>query len=36
MTVKLALYKGQGQLGNAVIRWWTRSEYSHCELVVGH
>lgn len=34
-TVKLALYKGPGQLGNALIRWWTRSEYSHCELVVG-
>lgn len=34
-TVKLALYKGPGQLGNALIRWWARSEYSHCELVVG-
>ena len=34
MTVQLALYKGEGQLGNALIRWWTRSEYSHCELVV--
>lgn len=34
MTVKLALYKGRGQIGNAVIRWWTGSIYSHCELVV--
>lgn len=32
--VKLALYKGKGQLGNAAIRWWTGSPYSHCELVV--
>jgi hypothetical protein len=34
MTVQLALYKGHGQLGNALIRWWTGSIYSHCELVV--
>lgn len=33
-TVQLALYKGEGQIGNAMIRWWTRSPYSHCELVV--
>lgn len=32
--VILALYKGKGQLGNAAIRWWTGSSYSHCELVV--
>ena len=29
--VKLALYKGKGQIGNALIRWWTRSVYSHCD-----
>lgn len=34
MLVQLALYKGQGQFGNAAIRWWTGSPYSHCELVV--
>lgn len=33
--VRLALYKGKGTIGNALIRWWTRSPYSHCELVVG-
>ena len=33
--MKLALYKGRGQIGNAVIRWWTRSPYSHCEIVIG-
>ena len=32
--VQLALYKGKGLIGNALIRWWTRSPYSHCELVV--
>lgn len=30
----LALYKGKGLIGNALIRWWTRSQYSHCELVI--
>lgn len=35
MTVKLALYKGKGTFVNAFIRYWTRSEYSHCELVVN-
>lgn len=34
MTVQLALYKGKGQIGNAFIRLWTGSIYSHCELVV--
>lgn len=34
MTVKLALYKGRGGIGNAIVRWWTGSIYSHCELVV--
>lgn len=32
--IQLALYKGKGLIGNALIRWWTRSPYSHCELVV--
>jgi hypothetical protein len=32
--VTLALYKGRGKIGNALIRWWTNSPYSHCELVV--
>lgn len=33
--VRLALYKGQGTWANALIRWWTGSQYSHCELVIG-
>lgn len=32
--VRLALYKARGQVGNALIRWWTGSPYSHCELVI--
>lgn len=34
MTVKLAMYKGKGTIANKIIRWWTNSPYSHCELVV--
>ena len=34
MSVQLALYKGEGDLFNRLIRWWTGSPYSHCELVV--
>lgn len=34
MGVQLSLYKGGGGFGNWAIRWWTRSPYSHCELVV--
>lgn len=36
MAVYLALYKGKGMIGNAVVRWWTRSIYSHCELVIDN
>lgn|SRR5574340_42996 len=30
----LALYKGKGKPGNYLTRWWTGSQYSHCELVI--
>ena len=33
--MQLAMYKGKGLIGNAVVRWWTDSPYSHCELVIG-
>ena len=36
IAASLALYKGRGSVGNALIRWWTRSPYSHCEIVVGN
>lgn len=35
MTVQLAVYKGRGLIGNALVRWWTGSIYSHCELVIA-
>ena len=33
--VRLAFYKGKGDLVDKVIRWWTKSQYSHVEVVVG-
>ncbi|MBS0474700.1 MAG: hypothetical protein JSR28_06075 [Proteobacteria bacterium] len=35
--VKLALYKPHrlSDIGGRLVCWWTRSPYSHCELVVG-
>lgn len=32
MIVKLVAYKGKGGLFNALVRFWTRSPYSHCEV----
>lgn len=32
--IYLAAYKGKGTLFNRLIRLWTRSKYSHCELVM--
>lgn len=32
--IYLALYKGKGTLFNRLIRLWTRSKYSHCEVVM--
>lgn len=35
--VQLAMYKAKGDVFNGLIRWWTGSIYSHCELLVnGH
>lgn len=34
MIVQLALYKGAGDWSDALIRAWTQSRYSHCELVL--
>lgn len=28
-------YVGKGKLFDKLIRWWTNSRYSHCELVAG-
>ena len=34
MAVSLALYKGEGNWVNSLIRWKTKSVYSHCEIVI--
>ena len=34
LTIKIAFYKGKGKLHNKIIRWWTKSKYSHAELVL--
>lgn len=35
MVVQIAMYKGRGEFSNKLTRLWTRSKYSHCELVVN-
>ena len=32
--IKIAFYKGKGNWADTLIRLWTRSPYSHCELVI--
>ena len=34
MKVKVAFYKGKGSWKNKIIRWWTKSKYSHAELIM--
>ena len=34
MIIKIAFYRGHGRLRDRAIRWWTRSPYSHVELVL--
>ncbi len=34
MKIKIAFYKGDGNCLNGVVRWWTKSIYSHAELVL--
>lgn len=33
--MKLAFYKGEGKWEDKAIRIWTRSKYSHVEIVIG-
>jgi hypothetical protein len=28
-------YVGKGKLFDKLIRWWTNSRYSHCEIIIG-
>ena len=34
--VRVAFYKGKGNLFDKLIRWWTKSPYSHCEVVINN
>ena len=34
MEIKVAFYKGTGDLFNKIVRWWTKSPYSHAELIL--
>ena len=34
MEIKVAFYKGKGDYLNGIVRWWTKSIYSHAELVL--
>jgi hypothetical protein len=34
MNIKIAFYKGHGRLRDKLVRLWTRSPYSHVELVL--
>ena len=34
MKIKVAFYKGKGNYLNGIVRWWTKSVYSHAELVL--
>ena len=34
MKIRIAFYKGRGDWKNAIVRWWTKSEYSHADLVL--
>jgi hypothetical protein len=32
--ITIAFYKGRGDFVNAIVRWWTKSIYSHAELIL--
>ena len=34
MKIKIAFYRGKGNCINGIVRWWTKSVYSHAELVL--
>jgi hypothetical protein len=35
LLMQIAFYKGQGNKFNQLIRWWTKSPYSHVELIIN-
>jgi hypothetical protein len=34
MKIKVAFYRGEGDIVNKLVRWWTKSPYSHSELIM--
>lgn len=34
MKIKVAFYKGKGNCLNGIVRWWTKSNYSHAEIML--
>ena len=34
MKIKIAFFKGEGEFVNRIVRWWTKSPYSHAELIL--
>ena len=34
MKIKIAFYKGKGNFLNGIVRWWTKSVYSHAEIML--
>ena len=34
MVIKVAFYKAEGDWINRIVRWWTKSRYSHAELIM--
>lgn len=34
--IKVAFYTGSGRLIDNLIRWWTDSQYSHCEILFSN
>lgn len=35
MKVTIAFYKGEGDVLNKIVRWWTKSKYSHAEMILN-
>lgn len=35
MKAQIAFYKAKGNIIDKAIRLWTRSKYSHCEIIIG-
>lgn len=34
--MKIAFYRGRNRIFDKLVQWWTRSPYSHCELVLSY